>query len=535
MNVAPWTVGRYLVETLAANGIDTVFGIPGLHNIELYRGLELARMRHVLVRHEQNALFAADGYARATGHPAAAFVISGPGVSNALTALAQAWSDSVPVLLIASAPVRASLGKGWGVLHELSDQRSLVAGVTGFSASARSASDVREYLRGAFAALRAPRPRPAYLDVPLDLLGELTAMRPEVFARVPPPVAPPRAASDAARAVLSDAARPLVIAGGGARAAGAVLRQVVEALDAYLVTTVAGKGIVAESHPACLGASLPYPLTQERVAAADVVLAVGTELSETDIYTTTRLPMKGRLLRIDVDPGKLTDHYAADVTLHADAQLALDALAQGLRPRIGWRSAAGDAAAHRAGIEAQLDSNARAALSAVRVLRASLPADGAIFSDMTQIAYLGNFAFAAERPGVWFHPSGYGALGYALPAAIGACLAQPQRAILALAGDFGVQFTLQELMTAVELDVTLPIVVWNNGALGQIRDDMCAAGIAPIGVVARNPDFGALANACGAVAARVNSSGSLETAVRAALVRPGPTLIEVDAERFRAS
>src|SRR5262249_31836623 len=155
------------------------------------------------------------------------------------------------VLLIASAPVRASLGKGWGVLHELSDQRSLVAGVTGFSASARSASDVREYLRGAFAALRAPRPRPAYLDVPLDLLGELTAMRPEVFARVPPPVAPPRAASDAARAVLSDAARPLVIAGGGARAAGAVLRQVVEALDAYLVTTVAGKGIVAESHPAC--------------------------------------------------------------------------------------------------------------------------------------------------------------------------------------------------------------------------------------------------------------------------------------------
>src|SRR3984957_15190242 len=129
-------VGGYLVELLAKNGIDTVFGIPGVHNLELYRGLTAASMRHVLVRHEQNAAFAADGFARASGRPAAAFVISGPGVSNALTALAQAYSDSVPLLLIASAPVRASLGRGWGVLHELDDQRALVAGVTGFAGSA---------------------------------------------------------------------------------------------------------------------------------------------------------------------------------------------------------------------------------------------------------------------------------------------------------------------------------------------------------------------------------------------------------------
>ena len=144
MNAAPWTVGRYVVETLAANGIDTVFGIPGVHNIELYRGLEAARVRHVLVRHEQNAVFAADGYARASGQPAAAFVISGPGVSNALTALAQAWSDSVPLLLVASAPLRASLGRGWGVLHELPDQRALATGVTAFAGSARTDGQLRE-------------------------------------------------------------------------------------------------------------------------------------------------------------------------------------------------------------------------------------------------------------------------------------------------------------------------------------------------------------------------------------------------------
>jgi thiamine pyrophosphate-dependent acetolactate synthase large subunit-like protein len=136
---------------------------------------------------------------------------------------------------------------------------------------------------------------------------------------------------------------------------------------------------------------------------------------------------------------------------------------------------------------------------------------------------------------VWFHPSGYGALGYALPAAIGAKIAQPQRAVVALAGDFGVQFTLQELATAVELDLSVAVVVWNNGALGQIRDDMRAAGIAPIGVVARNPDFAALASAYDAGSARVHSPAALTEELRAALNRPGPTLIEAVAADFRGS
>jgi 5-guanidino-2-oxopentanoate decarboxylase len=540
MSAASWTVGRYVVETLAANGIDTVFGIPGVHNIELYRGLEPARLRHVLVRHEQNAAFAADGYARSSGQPAAAFVISGPGVSNALTALAQAWSDSVPLLLIASAPLRASLGQGWGVLHELPDQRALVAGVTAFAGSARTHGQLHEHLRAAFAALRSARPRPAYVDIPLDLLAEPTDLRPELFASSLGVPAPPRAALDEALRLLTAARRPLFITGGGARAAGSALRQLLESLDAYLVSTVAGKGTVAESHPASLGVSLPYAPTQELVAAADVVVAAGTELSETDIYTTTRLPMNGRLVRIDVDEHKLNDHYAPCLALRGDAAAALQHLAAGVAAaRVGdgargWRTSAGQGAAHRARIEAGWDARSTAALATLRALRESLPADGVVFSDMTQIAYLGNYAFPAERPGVWFHPSGYGALGYALPAAIGARIAQPQRPVVALAGDFGTQFTLQDLMTAVELDLTLPLIVWNNGALGQIRDDMCAAGIAPIGVVARNPDFVALAHACGAAAARVRDAGALAAELHSALARPGPTLLEVDATDFAA-
>jgi 5-guanidino-2-oxopentanoate decarboxylase len=146
---------------------------------------------------------------------------------------------------------------------------------------------------------------------------------------------------------------------------------------------------------------------------------------------------------------------------------------------------------------------------------------------MTQAAYTGNYAFAAERPGVWFHPSGYGTLGYALPAAIGAKIAQPTRAVVALAGDFGVQFTLPELLTAVELGLSLPLVVWNNSALAQIRDDMQAAGIPPLGVTARNPDFLALASACGAAALRVRGPAALADGIRRALAARVPTLLEV--------
>jgi 5-guanidino-2-oxopentanoate decarboxylase len=528
----PSTIGHYVAQLLAANGIDTVFGIPGVHTLELYRGFASTGLRHVLVRHEQAAGFAADGYARVSGRPAAAFVISGPGVTNILTSAAQAYSDSVPMLIIASSPVRASLGQKWGVLHELPEQRALVAAVLDTARTAGSAEDVREHLRIAFASFHVGRPRPAYLQVPLDLLAEPTTLRAERFDRASLLARPESVQIEQAGALLASAHRPLVIAGGGARAASRELLNLVEALDGFLVTTAAGKGIVRESHPANLGASLPYPETQELIAQADVVLAVGTEMSETDIYTTTKLAVPGRLIRIDIDREKLCDHYAAAVRIWGDAATSLAAIGRRIEPRTGWRSLLGDAAAHRSRIEERFDAPTRARLRAIKALRAALPADAVVFSDMTQIAYLGNYAFAADVPGTWFHPSGYGTLGYALPAALGAKIAAPERPIVALAGDFGLQFTLNELMTAVEIDQSLPIVLWNNSALGQIRDDMIAANIAPVAVAARNPDFPALAAACGAQAIQVTSPATLVQALRAALNRRGPTLIEALESEF---
>lgn len=522
----PSTVGRYVVELLAANGIDVVFGIPGVHTLELYRGLALTGMRHVLVRHEQNAGFAADGFARVSGRPAAAFVISGPGVTNALTAVAQAYSDSVPLIVIASAPVRASLGKGWGVLHELPDQLALGAGVAGLARHASSAEDVRDHLRALFASFRGGRPRPAYLQIPLDLLAEPTELRAERFAVMDAHPQPAQQEIDRATAALGAAKRPLVIAGGGARGAGAALLRLIELLDGYLISTTAGKGLVPEAHPANLGVSLPFREMQELVAAADVIVAAGTELAETDFYTGTRLAMSGRLIRIDIDPAKLADQYGAEFPLCADARVCLEAIAAGLEERQGWRTAAGPAASHRAKIEQSFEGRARARLNALKAIREGVPAEGVVFSDQTQIAYLGNYAYAADRPQSWFHPCGYGALGFALPAALGAKIAQPERPVVALAGDFGLQFTLQELMTAVEWELSLPVVVWNNEALGQIRDDMQAAGIPPVGVIARNPDFVALARAFGAEGVRAAGQAELTRALRQALERQGPTLIE---------
>jgi 5-guanidino-2-oxopentanoate decarboxylase len=525
------SIGRYLVELLAVNGIDTVFGIPGVHNLELYRGLADSSLRHVLVRHEQGAGFAADGYARMTGRPAAAFTISGPGLTNILTAVAQAYSDSIPLLVVATTPIRASLGKQWGVLHELPNQAALASGVFGVARSAHNAEDVRDHLRVCLESLRTGRPRPAYLEIPLDVLSETTTLAALRFADpAPAPQAPPEQI-DAAVRLLADASRPIIVAGGGARGAAAELRRLAETLDCPVVMTAAGKGLLPEDHPANLGTSLHHAPIQHRVSEADAVLAVGTELGETDLFYALKLSLRGRLIRIDIDPLKLADHYAAEVLLWGDARAALAAIQQGLshRPK---RSRSSDAAALRAQIERTYDAKARAQLSALEAIRSALPRDGAVFTDMTQIAYFGNYAFPVDLPRLWFHPSGFGTLGFALPAAIGAKISSPERAVLALAGDFGLQFTLGELMTAVEAGLSLPVVVWNNSALGQIRDDMIAAGIPPTDVIARNPDFVALARACGAEALQVSDARALTEAVRDALGTPRPTLIEAVAAAF---
>ncbi|MGH6892098.1 MAG: thiamine pyrophosphate-binding protein [Dongiaceae bacterium] len=272
-------------------GIDTVFGIPGVHTLELYRGLADRKMRHLGVRHEQGAGFMADGYARASGRPGVCCLITGPGLMNAATPVGQAYPDSVPVLILASVNDSADLGKGRGRLHEITNQHAAIQPLTGLTRTIRHAAELPEAMAEAFRLFETGRARPVVLNLTLDMLrapAELPAVQ-RVRATRPQP----RDADIAAAASLIDGAqRPIVIFGGGCVDCAPRARAFLAKSGAIAVTTTAGKGVIADSDAATLGSTLADRATQKTLAEADVVIAVGTELAETDSWSDS-LPIRG--------------------------------------------------------------------------------------------------------------------------------------------------------------------------------------------------------------------------------------------------
>jgi 5-guanidino-2-oxopentanoate decarboxylase len=529
MQDKPLTGGQALVRLLANYGVDTVFGIPGVHTLELYRGLPGSGIRHVLTRHEQGASFMADGYARVSGKPGVCFVITGPGVTNAATGIGQAYADSIPMLVISSVNQTASLGKGWGILHECQDQRAMTAPITAFSAVALTAEDLPELIARAYAVFDSERPRPVHISVPLDVLSAPVARdwSNEVVRR--PGRGPASAAAlDQAVARLNGAKRPMIIAGGGALNAAKELNELSTRLAAPLFTSVAGKGLLPPEAPLNAGSSLCVEPGWNLIAEADVVLAVGTEMADTD-YWRERLPLNAELLRVDIDSRKFNDFYPCAVALQGDAQQTLRGIVERLPNDIRDASAAvASVAALREAVKAShgaLQSIHQAILDRIA---AELPPNAFISTDMTQLAYTGNYAFDSAATRSWLHPTGYGTLGYGLPAGIGAKFGAPQRPGLVLVGDGGFLYTAQELATAVEeLDSPLVVLLWNNDALGQIRDDMLGLDIEPIGVLPRNPDFAALGRAFGCTVTQPQNLAELQTDLRLGFKRNGVTLIEL--------
>jgi thiamine pyrophosphate-dependent acetolactate synthase large subunit-like protein len=524
--------GQATMALLEAYGADTVFGIPGVHTLEMYRGLSATNLRHVLPRHEQGAGFMADGYARVSGRPAVCLLITGPGLTNAATAVGQAFSDSVPMIVVTTVNAIADIGAGRNRLHEITRQSDTIAPLTAFSATAWAPEQVPEIVARAYTRFATTRPRPVHLEMPLDVVTKPATFRSEARHLGTPP-APDAAAIAQAVRLLAKAKRPVIIMGGGACDHGPSAQALAERIGAAIIPTIAGKGAVREDHPLCLGAVLPVKATQEFVRAADVVLAVGTELSETDIWID-RLDIGGKLIRIDIDPDTLVRDYPPDVAILADAGASLRALVAELGPvkePAGYRANGGLAGVRKA----ILDGSKAVAtpkvggrqIKALQAMREVIPDDGIVFSDATQIAYTGNTWYPCYKPRTWFHPVGYCTLGFAMPAAIGGKLAAPDRPVVALSGDGGFMFTVAELGTAVELGQPLPIVLWNNDGLAQIRDGMIERGIPEIGVTPRNPDYLALAKAMGARAVRPTSLSGFQAALKKAFKADGPTLIEV--------
>ncbi len=520
------TCGEALMHLLEGYGVDTVFGIPGVHTLELYRGIETSNVRHVLVRHEGGAGFMADGYARATGRPGVCTLITGPGVTNVTTPLAQAYADSVPLLLITSANRSESLGKGWGCLHEVTDQRAVTAPLTAFSQMVSTPEEIPELIAQAFTVFHSRRPRPVHISIPIDLLGAPVSSGWQV--RTPParPVAPPaaiRAASD----LLASAKRPVILVGGGAQDAGPCVSRLAEHLDAAVISSNAGKGVVSESHPLSLGGGLVTKAVRDYMESADVILSIGCEISETDSFED-HLTINARLVRIDIDPAKFNDIYPADVAIQGDAGPSVEMLlaALGNSPNAD-RGTARALEAVRAQQDADFTPVERQHRRLLLALREVLPPDAVMMGDIAQLVYTGSAVMPTDLPRTWFYPAGLATLGCALPGAIGAKIALPDRSVVVLVGDGGFLFTIQELATAVEEGLGIPVILWNNDSLAMIRDGMVKRGIREIGVNPKNPDFIKVAEGFGCRTAQPQSIAAFASEVRDAFDAAVPTVIEV--------
>jgi acetolactate synthase I/II/III large subunit len=519
------TLGEALIQLLEAHGVDTVFGIPGVHTIELYRGLARSRIRHVTPRHEQGAAFMADGYARVAGKPGVALLITGPGVTNAITAMAQARADSIPMLVISGVNQTATLGKGFGYLHELPDQRGMMTKVALFSERVTDADALAGALVRAFAIFASGRPGPVHIEIPLDAMASPADLPAIKAAEAAVPQADPGTIAEAVR-LATAAARPLIIAGGGARHAEDALRLLAEKLDAPVVLTINGRGLM-HRHPLCVPASPSLWATRKLMAESDLVIGVGTEFGQTDfdLNAVGGFVMPENLIRIDIDAEQLT-RRPATVRIQADSGAALRALGAAIAAVDRKGGARRAEQTRRAALE-EIGAQMRDQLRLVESIRDTLP--GAIIvGDSTQPVYGGNLYYDHDRPGGWFNGScGFGALGYAIPAAIGAALAEPDVPVVCLAGDGGFQFTLPELGTALDARTPVLFVVWNNSGYREIETSMRDAGVEPVGVSPAPPDFVKIAEAYGMPAERLGEVAAVPAALKRARATGKPSLIEI--------
>ncbi len=537
------TVGLELVRHLEALGVDVVFGIPGVHTTELYRGLATSTIRHVTPRHELDAGFMADGYARASGKPGVCLLITGPGITNAITAMAQARADSIPMLVISGINALATHGHYRGHLHELPDQSATLKTIAKHSERLIRADDIADVLARAMAAMNSGRPGPVHIEIPTDLM-EAPLSHPRDLPPAEAAAMPDARLIDQAAGLCAKAVAPVILAGGGAVWADDALRALAMRLDAPVVTTTNARGLLA-GHALAVPASPSLPPVRALIEASDLVIAVGTQFGPTDYdaYLDGGFKAPPNMIRIDRDPEAAKTSFPATVTLCGDSAAVLDRLNAVLAaPPAPSSTGAARAAETRQAAMAALSPKMQAMTEVLAVIRDTLPGC-TIVGDSTQLVYGGNLYWEAAAPRSWFNAStGYGALGYGPPAAIGASLALPDAPVVCLVGDGGFQFCLGALGSATDEASRVIFLVWNNNGYQEIEDHMVSRGITPVGVRPSAPDFRKIAEGYGIPSERIRltdgnsqaalAPGKLDLApLAAALIRAraaqGPALIEV--------
>ena len=510
--------GTALIKSLENEGVQYVFGLPGAGQYEATDGIyESNKIQYISTRHEQATSYMADGYARVSGQPGVALVVPGPGFYNAMAGLSTAYAISSPVLVVTGSP-----HYNHGAEHA-APALDLLAPVCKWAGRAAGPADIPGVIQEAFYHLRSGHPRPVVVEIPTETLAGKSPVS-LMPSREVERVTPDREGLAAASAVLAGAKKPLIWVGNGASDAASGIRELAEYLQAPVVSSRRGKGILSHRHPLCLGMAEPRvrPLA-DWISSSDVILAVGVG-ARFDSYRGTC-----KVVRIDNEASTVdrqNDHALGVLSEADDAVSAiLDQVRErGVVGRDGVVEAVKKINDHRYGPEEQLEPQA----SYMNAIRAALPDDGMIVAGMNQMGYYSRNYFEGYQPGTYHTSSNHGTLGCVYPIAIGAKVAAPDRAVVSISGDGGFLYNVQEIATAVKYNIGVIAIVFNDNAYGNVlRAQIEEYDNHVIGTQLSNPDFSELGKVFGARGVKAEDADQLEDAVRDGIKSGNPTLIEV--------
>jgi acetolactate synthase-1/2/3 large subunit len=515
------------VAALEDAGVSLAFGLPGVHNLPLWRELNGSPIRLVGVRHEQTAAYAADGYARASGRLGVALTTTGPGAANTLAAVGEAWASRQPILVIATdIPSTARRPGVWrGALHEATDQAAMFRPVVKEAIRVRSSDEIGPAIAGAARTALAAPARPVYVEIPTDLLsaeGSPVSDPPEWDGQR----RPDRAHLDRALELLERARRPLIWAGGGALQSGAgeTVARLAERLVAPVMLTFSARGLVPPGHPCLLEASPHVPEVGALWDEADVVVGIGSDFDGM-MTQGWKQPQPPHLVAINVDATDASKNYRPDLVIESDAKPAVEALTAGLRERGGLDSLERRLRDLNRGVRERIAAEEPEASAFLAALEAALPDDAVVVCDMCIPGYwLGGF-HRTPAPRKLSYPLGWGTLGCAFPQGLGAALAESGPAVT-ISGDGGFLYACGELAAAKQEDIPLTAVIVDDGGYGMIRYDQDLHGDPREGVDLTNPDFVALAASFGVRANSVDGLGEhFGMALKGHVALKEPTLL----------